>query len=102
MALFSLSINNRNNNNVDFLSQPHCERQSRFTKYEHKHRTPLTSLREINNKNDFKFLWVVDFPLFEYNEEAKRWDSVHHPFTRPCEGWENKEIKDDRKLMEVH
>jgi aspartyl-tRNA synthetase len=30
---------------------------------------------------DFAFLWVVDFPLFKYNEEDKKWDSEHHPFT---------------------
>ncbi|MFH1407097.1 MAG: aspartate--tRNA ligase [Candidatus Omnitrophota bacterium] len=30
---------------------------------------------------DFKFTWVVDFPLLKYNEEEKRWDSEHHPFT---------------------
>ena len=34
-----------------------------------------------NDKNEFAFLWVVDFPLFKYNEEEKRWDSEHHPFT---------------------
>lgn len=28
-------------------------------------------------------LWVVDFPMFEYNEGEKRWDSLHHPFTAP-------------------
>jgi len=30
---------------------------------------------------EFAFLWVVDFPLFKYNQEEKRWDSEHHPFT---------------------
>jgi len=29
------------------------------------------------------FAWIIDFPLFEYNAEAKRWDSMHHPFTAP-------------------
>ncbi|MBE6101946.1 MAG: aspartate--tRNA ligase [Selenomonas ruminantium] len=29
------------------------------------------------------FLWVVDFPMFEYSEEEKRWKAMHHPFTSP-------------------
>ena len=31
--------------------------------------------------SEYAFLWVVDFPLFKYNAEEKRWDSEHHPFT---------------------
>jgi len=37
-------------------------------------------LKLIDEKK-FEFLWIVDFPLFKYNEEGKRWESEHHPFT---------------------
>lgn len=34
-------------------------------------------------ENELAFLWVTDFPLFEYSQEEKRWVSKHHPFTSP-------------------
>jgi aspartyl-tRNA synthetase len=37
----------------------------------------------LRNKNKFAPLWVVDFPLLEWNEEAKRFFAMHHPFTSP-------------------
>jgi aspartyl-tRNA synthetase len=37
----------------------------------------------LRKKDDFKLLWVVDFPLFEYDEEGNRWVARHHPFTSP-------------------
>jgi len=35
--------------------------------------------------DDFKFAWVTDFPMYEWNEESKTWDAAHHPFTSPHE-----------------
>jgi aspartyl-tRNA synthetase len=36
----------------------------------------------------WKPLWVVDFPMFEYDDDGKRWNAVHHPFTAPKDGHE--------------
>ncbi|HXG20136.1 MAG TPA: aspartate--tRNA ligase, partial [Methylomirabilota bacterium] len=36
-------------------------------------------------KDEFRFLWVTDFPLLEYDEETKRYVAMHHPFTSPRE-----------------
>jgi len=39
--------------------------------------------KEFIDKNKLEFLWIVDFPLFSYNEDEKKLDSSHHPFTSP-------------------
>ncbi len=43
----------------------------------------LGLIPEVGHGNSFKFLWVVDPPLFEYDDESKRWVAAHHAFTRP-------------------
>ena len=40
--------------------------------------------------DQFNFLWVVDFPMFERDEDAGRWKAIHHPFTSPMPGEESK------------
>jgi aspartyl-tRNA synthetase len=39
----------------------------------------------LYDENIFEFVWVIDFPLFEWNKEQGRYDSLHHPFTSPTE-----------------
>ena len=40
---------------------------------------------DIIPKNTYSFLWVTEFPFFEWNEETEHWDAMHHPFTMPLE-----------------
>ena len=46
-------------------------------------RLKLAEKENLIDKDKWAPLWVVDFPLFEWNEDHKRWDSLHHPFTSP-------------------
>ena len=48
-------------------------------------RLEMAKRLELTNKDDYKFLWVTEFPLFEYDEEEKRFVAKHHPFTMPME-----------------
>jgi aspartyl-tRNA synthetase len=41
--------------------------------------------QQTGTAEDFKFLWVTDFPMYEWDEEAKVWNAAHHPFTSPHE-----------------
>jgi aspartyl-tRNA synthetase len=40
---------------------------------------------EILDKGDYKFLWVTEFPLLEWNEDMNRYQAMHHPFTMPMD-----------------
>lgn len=48
-------------------------------------RLELAGQMELLDKGEFKFLWVTEFPLLEYDEEANRYVAMHHPFTMPME-----------------
>jgi len=53
------------------LGQKYAEKHGRF--------------KQTGTAEDFKFLWVTDFPMYEWDEEAKVWNAAHHPFTSPHE-----------------
>ncbi len=46
-------------------------------------RLKMGDLLGLRDKNKFAALWVIDFPLLEWNEETNRWHAMHHPFTSP-------------------
>ncbi|MDF9867417.1 aspartyl-tRNA synthetase [Bacilli bacterium PM5-3] len=47
-------------------------------------RSELAKQLNLINKDDYKFCWVVDWPLFEFDEDDNRYYAAHHPFTRPA------------------
>ncbi|MBV9075296.1 MAG: aspartate--tRNA ligase [Acidobacteria bacterium] len=50
-------------------------------KYKEKH----GAFRKAGTADDYRFLWVTDFPMFEYDDKEGRWNAAHHPFTSPHE-----------------
>jgi aspartyl-tRNA synthetase len=50
-------------------------------KYKEKH----GAFTKRANADDYRFLWVTDFPMFEYDDKEARWNAAHHPFTSPHE-----------------
>ena len=57
-------------------------------------RLELGKRLDLIPKGQFNFLWVTDFPLFEWSDEENRWMAMHHPFTCPRPGDEDKLISD--------
>ena len=48
-------------------------------------RLELARQMDLLDKNEYKFLWITEFPLLEWNEEQNRFTAMHHPFTMPME-----------------
>ncbi|MBO5918837.1 MAG: aspartate--tRNA ligase [Oscillospiraceae bacterium] len=55
-------------------------------------RCEIAKQMEIIDPMDFKFLWVTEFPMFEYSEEEGRYQAMHHPFTAPM-------VEDQDKIL---
>jgi aspartyl-tRNA synthetase len=57
--------------------------------------------RELGLIDDdaFTFLWVTDFPMFEWDDDEQRWSAKHHPFTRPTDEWRDRFDEDPRGAL---
>jgi aspartyl-tRNA synthetase len=53
------------------------------------------------DESRFDFLWVEDFPMFEWDEQEHRWNARHHPFTRPAPEWEERFDQDPGQAIAV-
>ena len=53
-------------------------------------REHLAGELDLVDRDAFEFVWITDFPMFEWSEQEQRWGAVHHPFTRPTAEWEDR------------
>lgn len=66
------------------------------------HKTDRPDLRkDKSNDDELAFVFIVDFPMFEWKENDKRFDSNHHPFTNPKEKYENNFEKNAKKAISM-
>jgi aspartyl-tRNA synthetase len=62
-------------------------------------RTRVAEQLDLIEKDAFRFCWIVDFPMYEYNEEQKKIDFSHNPFSMPQGGMEALETKDPLEIL---
>lgn len=62
-------------------------------------RVRLGEMLNLVSQDQFNFLWVTDFPLFEYDENEKRYVACHHPFTSPAPGHADKMLTEPQNTL---
>ena len=75
-----------------------CGIPSNFLDFISRARVKIGNELELIKKDSFEFCWIVDFPMFEYNEELKKIDFSHNPFSMPQGGLESLENMDPLEI----
>ncbi|MBI1205774.1 MAG: aspartate--tRNA ligase [Azospirillum sp.] len=75
-----------------------CDQVAPACKLAGQARTKVAEELDIIEKNAFRFCWIVDFPMFEYNEDLKKIDFSHNPFSMPQGGLEALETMDPLEI----
>ena len=75
-----------------------CGVPNNFLDFISRARVKIGNELELIKKDSFEFCWIVDFPMFEYNEELKKIDFSHNPFSMPQGGLESLENMDPLEI----
>ncbi|NVJ99241.1 MAG: aspartate--tRNA ligase [Alphaproteobacteria bacterium] len=76
-----------------------CDKEAGAAKLAGLARTKVGEDLELIPDDEFKFCWIVDYPMFEYDEENKKIDFSHNPFSMPQGGMEALESKDPLEIL---
>ncbi len=71
-----------------------CDKKDKAAKMAGQARTKIAQEMDVIEKNAFRFCWIVDFPMYEYDEERRKVDFCHNPFSMPQGGLEALESQD--------
>ena len=74
-------------------------RPEKFYKFAGEARNKVGTELDLSDKDRFEFCWIVDFPMYEWNEDDKQVDFSHNPFSMPQGGLEALETKDPLDIL---
>ncbi|MCW5750947.1 MAG: aspartate--tRNA ligase [Alphaproteobacteria bacterium] len=76
-----------------------CGKEDRAAKFAGQARLRVGEELDIGEKDVFRFCWIVDFPMYEWNEDEKKWDFSHNPFSMPQGGLEALRERDPGEIL---